>query len=108
MAVCGLAGLGGCRQRSKHGGDCEGNGMGWQRDSFSGTGGRERERRELCAGREQNHMLAGEELALLVALPSTRFEQGGGAALSLRNESLRLTGRKMYTSADAHTGENTP
>lgn len=52
----------------------------------------------------------------VVALPSTLFELGGGYKKKKKNcivcESLQLTGRKMYTSANvsrnARLGANTP
>lgn len=67
VVVCDLAGLSWCHQRSEHGGDWDSNEMGWHRDSCLQAGGGERgegEMRGLWAGREKNHMLAGEELAL--------------------------------------------
>lgn len=47
VGACGLSGLSRCHQRSEHRGDCEGNGMGWHCDSCPGTGGGEKEMREL-------------------------------------------------------------
>ena len=77
VAVCGSAGLSRCHWRSEHGGEgwVTARVMGWG-DSCPGRGGGET--RELWAGREKKHMLAGEEPALWWPPSSARFEPGGG------------------------------